>query len=143
MKRLHAVLAYVNGKSTDEEVVALACSVAKRNKARVHVIYVIEVKRTLPLTVELQAEMDKGEEVLERAERVAEDSGYAIETEILQAREIGPAVVDEAVERGCDLVIVGVPYRAKLGDFEIGSAASHVLKNSPSRVLLMRGAMGE
>lgn len=143
MKRLQAVLACVDGGSTDAEVVELACNVAKRSKARVHVIFVIEVKRTLPLTAELDAEMEKGERYLENAERVAQEAGYRIETEILQAREVGPAVVDEAVERGCDLIVMGVPYRVRLGSFDIGPAASFVLKSSPVRVWLVRGAMGE
>lgn len=143
MKRLQAVLACVSGGSIDDEVVEMACNVAKRNKARVHVIYVIEVQRTLPLTAELDTEMEKGERILEAAERVAAEAGYRVETEILQARDVGPAIVDEAVERGCDLIVMGVPYKVKLGTFEIGSAASHALKSSPVRVWLIRGAMGE
>jgi nucleotide-binding universal stress UspA family protein len=143
MKRLQAVLACVNGGVTDSEVVEMACNVAKRNKARVHVIYVIEVKRTLPLTAELDSEMEKGEAVLANAERVAEEAGYRAETEILQAREVGPAVVDEAVERGCDLIVIGVPYKLKFGSFDIGEAANYALKSSPVRVWLIRGAMGE
>lgn len=143
MKRLQAVLAYVDGSPTDEDVVEMSCSVARRNKARVHVIYVIEVKRELPLTAEMQNEMDKGERVLENAERVADEAGCEVETEILQAREKGPAVVDEAVERGCDLIVMGIPYQTRIGGFDIGSAASHVLRTSPARVWLIRGAMGE
>lgn len=143
MRRLRAILAYVDGRKTDQDVVELACSVAKRNKARVHVIYVIEVKRALPLTAELQADLDRGEQVLEKAERDAEGFGYEVETEILQARETGPAVVDEAVERSCDLIVMGVTYQTRLGDFDIGSTANYVLRNSPVRVLLVRGAMGE
>lgn len=143
MKKLRSILVYVNGDVTDEEVVQIACSVAKRNKARIYVIYVIEVKRTLPLNAEIQADMDRGEKILETAERVAEDSDYQVETEILQAREIGSAIVDEAVERGVDLTIMGIPYRPRLGDFELGPRATYVLKNSPSRVWLIRGAMGE
>ncbi len=143
MKRLHAVLAFVDGGVTDGDVVEMACNVAKRNKARVHVIYVIEVDRRHPLTAELQSDMERGERVLESAERVADEAGYQIETEILQAREKGPAIVDEAVERGCDLIIMGISYQMRLGSFDIGGAANHVLKNSPVRVWLIRGAVGE
>ena len=143
MRKVRAVLAYVNGSPTDSTAVELACGVAKRFKVPAHIIYVNEVKRTLPLTAELQPEMDKGEKVLEAAERVADELGSQIETEILQAREVGPAVVDEAVERGCDLIIMGVSYQTRLGEFDIGSTASYVLKSSPARVWLIRGAMDE
>ena len=40
-----------------------------------------------------------------------------IETEILQARDIGTAIVEEAIESKADLIIVGVPYRADFGEF--------------------------
>lgn len=143
MKKLRAVLAYVNGSSTDESVVDLVCDLAKRARARAHVIYVIQVKRALPLTAEIQPELDKGEKVLEAAEKVADAYGQPIETEILQAREIGPAVVDEAVERNCDLIVLGVPFQARMGNFDIGSTAEYVLKTSPARVWLIRGPMGE
>ncbi len=143
MKKLNAVLAFVDGNVTDRDVVEMACSVAKRSRARVHAIYVIEVDRRHPLTAELQSDMERGEKVLENAERVADEVGYQIETEILQAREKGPAIVDEAVERGCDLIVMGVSYQMRLGGFDIGGAANHVLKNSPVCVWLIRGAMGE
>ena len=143
MKKLRAVLAYVNGSSTDESVIELACDTAKRARARAHVIYVIQVNRALPLTAEIQPEMDKGEKVLEAAEQIAESFGQPIETEILQAREVGPAVVDEAVERNCDLIILGVPFQKRVGNFDIGTTADYVLKSSPARVWLVRGPMGE
>ncbi len=143
MKTLQAILACVNGSSVDAGVVELAVLAAKRNKIRVNVVYVIEVSRTLPLTAELDAEMDKGERYLEAAESVAAENGYRIETEILQARDAGSAVVDEAVERACDLIVMGVPYSIQRGSFDIGHAASYVLKNSPVKVWLVRGAMSE
>jgi nucleotide-binding universal stress UspA family protein len=143
MKKVRAVLAYVNGSSTDSNVVELACDIGKRSHCRVHVIYVIQVRRELPLTAEIQPEMDKGERVLEAAERVSEGVSYQIETEILQAREIGPAVVDEAVERSCDLIVLGVPFQMRMGSFEVGAAADYVLKSAPAWVWLVRGPMGE
>jgi nucleotide-binding universal stress UspA family protein len=143
MKKLRAVLAYVDGSSTDESVMELVCDLAKRARAHVHVIYVIEVKRELPLTAEIQPEMDRGEKVLEAAEKIADAYAQPVETEILQARAIGPAVVDEAVERNCDLIVLGVPFKARMGNFDISSTAEFVLKSSPARVWLIRGPMGE
>ena len=64
MKKVRAVLAYVDGSSTDGTVLEMACGTAKRFRARVHVIYVIKVRRDLPLTAEMQADMEKGERVL-------------------------------------------------------------------------------
>src|SRR6476620_10175507 len=65
----------VNGNPTDKDAVALACEVARRGKSAVYAIYVIEVKRTLPLDVDLPPEAAKGDTVLGRAERVADEFG--------------------------------------------------------------------
>jgi nucleotide-binding universal stress UspA family protein len=54
--RANRILVPVNGNPTDEEAVALACEIARRGKASVYAIYVIEVKRTLPLDVDLPPE---------------------------------------------------------------------------------------
>ena len=70
MIRASRILVPVNGNPTDEEAVALACEVARRGKSAVYAIYVIEVKRTLPLDVDLPPEAAKGDTVLARAERL-------------------------------------------------------------------------
>lgn len=136
--KLRKILVGVNGNVTDREAVTLACQLAKKEKGKVFAIYVIEVRRTLPLDAEIEPEIGKGEEVLDRAQRAAEEAGYEIETELLQAREVGPAVVDEAVERGVDLVIVGLTYKKRFGEFNLGRVAPYVLKNAPCRVWLCR-----
>lgn len=132
------ILVPVNGERVDEEVVKLACTIAKRRKGKVYVVYVIQVKRALPLDAEIEPETQKGEELLKRAERVADELDYQVDTDLLQAREVGPALVDEAVERGVDLILMGIGYKKLFGEFNLGSTVPYVLKNAPCRVLLWR-----
>src|SRR5438874_5172949 len=134
------ILVPVNGNPTDDEAVALACEVARRGKAAVYAIYVIEVKRTLPLDVDLPPEAAKGDTVLGNAEHVADEFGIDVETEILQARDVGTAIVDEALERDVDLIVMGIGYKRKFGEFDMGRTAPYVLKNAPCRVWLARAA---
>src|SRR5688572_30472984 len=115
-----SVLVPVSGDSTDEEAIALACDVARKNKGRVYVLYVIEVQRMLPLDADLPTESEKGERVLELAERYAKARDFSVESDLLQAREIGPAIVDEAVERAVDLIILGMAYTKHFGEFSLG-----------------------
>lgn len=136
--QLSKVLVPVAGNQADDEALRIAFSVTRRAKARIYVIYVIEVKRTLPLDAEIEPELDKGERVLDHAETLAEESDSTIETELLQAREVGPAIVDEAVERGVDAIIMGVPYKKRFGEFTLGTTANYVLKNAPCRVWVCR-----
>jgi nucleotide-binding universal stress UspA family protein len=138
--RASRILVPVNGNSTDEDAVALACDIGRRGKAAVYAIYVIEVKRTLPLDVDLPPEAAKGDTVLAHAERVAEEFGIDLETEILQARDVGTAIVDEALERDIDLIVMGIGYKRKFGEFDLGHTAPYVLKNAPCRVWMARAA---
>lgn len=135
---LRRILVPVNGGELDEEMVRLAAATAKRIGAQLIVVYVIVVKRTLPLDVELEEEQRKGESVLDRAERVAEESEVEFSSELLQARATGPAIVDEAVERNVDLIVMGVTYRKRFGEFYLGQTTPYVLKNAPCRVWVAR-----
>jgi len=138
--RASRILVPVSGNPTDDEAVALACEVARRGKASVYAIYVIEVKRTLPLDVDLPPEAARGDTVLARAEHVADEFGVQLETEILQARDVGTAIVDEALEREVDLIVLGIGFKRKFGEFDLGHAAPYVLKNAPCRVWVTRSA---
>lgn len=143
MEKIANIMVPVSGHKIDEEAIGLACRVARANKGRVYVVYVIEVTRTLPLNAELETEVKKGEVILDKAEQVAEEVDYEVESELLQAREVGPALVDEAIERGVDLIIIGVPYKKRFGEFNLGKVAPYMLKNAPCRVWLVRQAISD
>lgn len=135
---LNRILVAASGNGADEEAVKLACNLAKKSKARIYVVYVIEVKRSLPLDAVIESEIQRAEEVLTRAEDIAAERDYEVETDLIQAREAGPAIVDEAMERDVDLILMGVTYKKRFGAFSLGSAIPHVLKEAPCRVLLCR-----
>lgn len=137
------VLVPINGSEADEEAVKLACHLAKKAKGKIYVTYVIQVDRTLPLDAEIEQEIERGEQVLDRAERIAEEQDYEVRTDLLQAREIGPAVVDEAIERGVNLIVIGLSYKKKFGEFSLGSTVPYVIRNAPSWVIVCREPIPE
>ena len=139
--RLERILVAVNGRDADVEAVKLACDLAKKSKAKVYVVYVIEVKRSLPLDAVIESEIEKAEKVLTRAEDIAADRDYEVETDLVQAREVGPAIVDEAMEREVDLVLMGVTYKKSFGVFSLGRVIPYVIEGAPCRVLLCREPM--
>jgi nucleotide-binding universal stress UspA family protein len=133
----------VNGDQAGFDALALACALAKKGKSTVYAVYVIEVARTLALDAELIADADRGEEILTRAEEIAESLDYKVEGEILQARDAGHAIVDEAIERDVTAIMMGVPYDRTLGEFNLGQTALYVVKNAPCEVILLRAAIQE
>jgi nucleotide-binding universal stress UspA family protein len=130
------ILVPVTGTPVDSEAMRLACQLGKKDKAKVWAVCVITIKRSLPLEAEIEPEIRKAEEILDRAEIVAEEENYEAETDVLQAREAGPAIVDEAVERGVDLILMGVPYKRRFGQFSLGIVVPYVLTNAPCRIIL-------
>ena len=137
---IRRILVPVNGTDSDldDEMVRLAGATAKRTGAQLIIVYVIVVKRTLPLDVELEEEIQKGEEILARAERAAQEFEVEWTSELLKARATGPAIVDEAVDRTVDLIVMGVTYRKRFGEFYLGQTTPYVLKNAPCRVWVAR-----
>jgi len=130
------ILVPVAGTHADEETIRLACQLAKRDKGKVWVVSVVAIKRALPLDAEIQSEIKKAEEILDKVENIAEEEGGEVETDVLQAREVGPAIVDEAVERGVSLILMGISYKQRFGQFSLGNVVPYVLKNSPCPVIL-------
>jgi nucleotide-binding universal stress UspA family protein len=130
------ILVPVTGIPVDIETMRLACQLGKKDKAKIWVVCVITIKRSLPLEAEIEPEIRKAEEILDKAEIVAEEEDYEAESDVLQAREAGPAIVDEAVERGADLILMGVPYKRRFGQFSLGTVVPYVLSNAPCRVIL-------
>ncbi len=130
------ILVPVAGTGADDETIRLACRLAKRDKGKVWAVSVVTIKRALPLDAEIQSEIKKAEEILDKVETIAEEEGAEVETDVLQAREVGPAVVDEAVERGVSLILMGISYKQRFGQFSLGNVVPYVLKNSPCPVIL-------
>ena len=130
------ILVPVIGTEADEEAIRLGCQLARKNKAKIWAVYVIAIKRSMPLDAEIEDEIRKSEDILDHMESIAEEEDYEVETDLLQARDAGPAIVDEAVEREVDLIVMGVAYTRRFGQFSLGSVVPYILRNAPCRVIL-------
>lgn len=121
----------------------MACIIAKKNKGKVYAVHVIEVKRSLPLDAELPQEATAGEELLTRAERTAAEADLKLEGELLQARDAGHAIVDEAMERGVDLILLGAEHKTASGEYQMGHVTQYVMKTAPCSVWIWRHPVHE
>jgi nucleotide-binding universal stress UspA family protein len=132
------ILVTVGGWRTDEAVVDLACRLARETKAKIKVIYVVEVAPALPLDAQIQTDIDLGWQILDRAQVCAEENDYEVDMELLQAREAGPAILEEAEEQGADMILMGMDYKRRFGEFSMGHEVPFILKNAPCAVFLYR-----
>lgn len=130
------ILVPVNGTEVDDEAIRLACRLARRDKGKIWAVYVIAIRRALPLNAEIEPEIRKAEQILDHTESVADEEEYQLETDLLQAREPGPTIIDEAVDREADLILMGIEYKKRFGQFSLGDVVPYVLENAPCRVIL-------
>jgi nucleotide-binding universal stress UspA family protein len=138
-----AVIALSGGPS-DARIVRLAAALSKGTHAEVIAVHVVEIDWTLPLDADVAGHSEEAQRVLDMAEAVADESKTTLDPVLLQARDVGAALVDEASERGADLLIAGLPYRKRFGgDFAIGKTIPYVLKNAPCAVWVVRDPIRE
>jgi nucleotide-binding universal stress UspA family protein len=134
----------LNGGPTDARIVRLVAALAKTFKAELFAVHVVEIDWTLPIDADVASGSEEAQRVLDLAEAVAESGKARMEPILLQARDVGAALVDEATERDADLLVVGLPYRKRFGgDFAIGRTIPYVLKNAPCAVWVVREPMPE
>ena len=132
------ILVPLAGTSVDPEVIRVAIALGKPTKAVIMAIYVIEVRWNLPLDAVLDPESERGEDVLEAAVKVAEQTGAHIETELVQAREAAAAIIDTAREQKSDLIVLGMPFRKRLGRVYVGETVQRVYVGAHCAVLAYR-----
>lgn len=129
----------LNGGSSDARIIRLIADEARHSKAEIVAVHVVEIDWTLPLDADIAGRSEEVQGVLDIAESVAEDYKVTLEPVLLQARDVAAAIVDEAIEREADLLVVGLPYRTRFGgEFAIGRTIPYILQNAPCAVWVVR-----
>ncbi len=139
MNSVRNVLAVVDGSPQDETIVSIACDLTRHSRGSVWLLYVIDVPRRMPVDAEIPEETARGEQILQRMERLGKQLKCRVEGDLLQAREIGAAIVREAIDRNADSIIIGIPYMERYGSPTLGDTAPYLMRYSPCAVIVHRG----
>ncbi|MDA1220245.1 MAG: universal stress protein [Chloroflexi bacterium] len=132
------ILVPVDDTPVSEAAFRWACQLARHSKAELHAIYVTEVPMEFSLSTEFVREDNVGEHVLARLESVAEEEKCKVHAQLLQARYAGPAITLEAEDRQMEMIVLGVPYRHRLGSSTLGATPTYILEHAPCQVILWR-----
>lgn len=136
------IIVPVTDIGSDTRLLEMACKVAVRQRTDITLVYVVEVAQSMPLDAELPAEVAMGELALKQARefinRQILDKRSTVVTELLQARSAGAAIVDEAVDRGAELIMLGAKLQRRYGQLTIGETVDYVLRNAPCEVIVVR-----
>jgi nucleotide-binding universal stress UspA family protein len=132
------VAVVVCGEKLDQSLVYLGCQMAKGAKRKVHLVHVIEVPRALPLKAVLTQESERADKLLNGAMEIADKVGCEAVAEVVQARESGPAIVDEAKDHHCALILIGLIRQPSKPGHDFSKTVQYVLANAPCRVWLVQ-----
>lgn len=133
----------VHGGPSDFRTIDAAAALAERGgNSELALVYVVEVPQQFTLDADLPDAVQAGEAVIERAERYAggteDDAWRRISGTLLQARYAAAAVVDEAIERGADAIVIGTTNQRRYGVLTQGETVPYVLDNAPCDVIVLR-----
>ncbi len=134
------ILVPIKGDAAGENAFRLACELSKDSKAKLYALYIIEIKQELPLDAVVDS--TEGETALNRIEAISHREKCHVEAGYLQARRAGPAIIQEIIERGSELLVLGISYKHHFGHFAVGETSSYVIKNAPCPVILWREPIG-
>jgi len=124
---------------SDNLVVKVGCELARDHSIELVALHVVEVDWRHDLGEEIAGSGERASAVLDMAEAMAEKYKVKLRAELLQARDVGAALVDEAVELDADAVLLGLPFRTRFGgDFAMGSTIPYVFQNAPCAVFVIR-----
>jgi nucleotide-binding universal stress UspA family protein len=135
---IERLLLPLTGHDVDEAAALLAGDLVRPNHGQVFALYVIQVPWEYPVDAEIPEATERGGQALERVEGILKSLKQHVTAEFIQARDTGPAIVNEAIERQADLVLLGMPYKRRHGVFSMGEAVPYVLRSAPCPVLILR-----
>ena len=120
-----------------EEMVATAVKLAAERGAEVEAMYVIRVPLDLPLDANLDEQEESAAASLAEATLLGSDLGVQVRGVTIRARSIGQAIVDEARQRGNDLIVCGSSPRWRRQARFFSPTVEYVLRKAPCEVLVV------
>jgi nucleotide-binding universal stress UspA family protein len=133
------ILVPVAGNESDDSALRLATLLLAGTRGETSLLHVIEVSFDRPLDAEDAAAVAFADEVLGRSEAFLEEHEVTVRTGVVQARAAGAAIVDEAIEWGADLIVMGLRYKKRFGGaWDAGRTVPYVMRNSTAPVWCLR-----
>ena len=126
-----------------EEAVDVACRLAAERRASIVALTSLEVPLEQTLDAELPDEVREANRLLDEARAIGDSYGVRVIGRISRTRNAGRAVVDEAVRRGSEIIVMAGPRRVRLqrGRRQIfGDTVEFVLRHAPCRVMVATAA---
>ncbi len=130
------LLVPVRDTVVSEEMMVLACQLATERKSSIDALYVIEVPLNLPIDASLPEERERARQVLERAAQAADMFSVKLTPVVVTARSAGRAIVEEAIARRSEVIVLGSQGKRRIADKVFGRTIDYVLDNLPCEAII-------
>jgi basic amino acid/polyamine antiporter, APA family len=134
-----SILVPIAAGYASDEAMDFACRLAAERRASIVALTAIEVPLEQPLDAELPDEVREANEQLDEARAIGDSYGVTVIGRIARTRNVGRAIVDEAIRRNSEIIVMAGPRRVRLqrGRRQIfGDAVDFVLRHAPCRVMV-------
>jgi len=136
----HIVIAN-DGSDGSLKALAMACDLAKLHSASLHMISVEElpnIPASIDEVIETKVEENhKYHDVLDKARKVADSNGVALEAEVIAGHPVA-AVIAYVKAKSADLLVVGFMGHSALYERIIGGTADRLVRLAPCPVLVVK-----
>jgi nucleotide-binding universal stress UspA family protein len=131
---MNILVGYVGGLEVDKAVLNLAIKHAKAFNASVHVASSLE-----KVSEKERPDLAKAEKHLAYAKETITKEGIPCETHILvRGLTPGEDLVEFAIDRKIDEIIIGIEKTSKVGKLLFGSNAQYIILESPCPVVSVK-----
>jgi APA family basic amino acid/polyamine antiporter len=125
-----------------EEMLATAIKLAQERNGFVIALNVVLVPLDQALETPLADKEERARAALEEAALLGEEHGVRVTGLTVRARSIGNAIVDEAIERSVDLIVMGSAPRWRRQSSFFSPTVDYVLRKAPCEVLVVAFPQG-
>jgi basic amino acid/polyamine antiporter, APA family len=127
----------ISGQPSDDAL-DVACSLAAERGARIVALNVLEVPLDRPLDSGLDELEEAANRELDEAIAIGDSYGIRVLDRLVRARSAGLAIVEEAEQRGTEIIVIGTPRKALTRSQRavFGNTVDYVLRHAPCRVLV-------
>ena len=100
------ILIPTDGSASSEQVIELVCSMQKLLNASIHVIYIMEIPRNLPLDTIIPEKAESAKAALHNALNIAGRHDVKINTSTIYARTSEDTIISTSEELKCDVIAI-------------------------------------
>lgn len=101
-----SILIPTDGTGSSQDVIELVCSMQKILNTEIHVIYIIEIPRNLPLGAIIPDKVESAKAALGHAQIIADRLGARITTSTIYARTSEDTIISTSEDLKCDVIAI-------------------------------------